>query len=90
MHVGAGPSDLAVPMYLTLLADCERVLGQQTQTPSPCGELADTYLDDGRRDLAIALYEKALAECGPVLGSNHHITDQIRRGLQDAREYDHP
>src|ERR1019366_15570 len=62
----------AISLGVTVLADCERLLGpDHPDTLTSRNNLAGAYGSAGRLREAIALYERNLADCERLLGPDH-------------------
>ena len=75
VYQAAGDLGRAIPLYEQVLADRQRVLGQDhPDTLAACGNLAYAYQAAGDLGRAIPLYEQALADSVRVLGQDHPDT----------------
>ena len=77
-----GDLDRAIPLHQQVLADRQRVLGQdQPSTMTSRGNLAVAYEAAGDLDRAIPLYEQVLADRQQVLGDDHPDTLTASKNL---------
>ena len=87
VYQAAGDLGRAIPLYEQVLADRQRVLGQDhPDTLAACGNLAYAYQAAGDLGRAIPLYEQALADSVRVLGEDHPQTTIVRGNLAAARQ----
>jgi len=75
----------AISLGVTVLADCERLLGpDHPDTLASRHNLAGAYESAGRLREAIAVYERNLADCERLLGPGHRDTLASRHNLAGA------
>lgn len=75
----------AISLGVTVLADCERVLGpDHPDTLTTRSDLAAAYQSAGRQCEAIRLYERNVADFERVLGPDHPSTLISRSDLAEA------
>ena len=81
----AGRAGEAIPLFEQVLADRQRVLGEEHRdTLSSWNNLASAYRAAGRFGEAIPLYEATLADGERVLGEEHPDTLNSRSNLASA------
>jgi len=84
IELGDSPTQ-AVELGETLVADCERLLGESNpDTLMSRNYLGDAYHAAGRVEEAVPLLERTLAERERVLGESHPDTLMSRNNLGDA------
>jgi tetratricopeptide (TPR) repeat protein len=77
----------AEPLWKSLLAICERVLGpEHPETLSTVNNLAALYHVQGKYEQAAPLYQRALATLERVLGPEHPTTTRVRENYTKLLE----